>query len=255
MLIRRFRIFFLLLLSSCVTRCQGSMHPSPPTRIGVSIDTSISGLRIYYPPCDSIVLRCFDRPTPRKDPDIVLCCAAAFTLDWKRKRDHKRICSSHVSEGQLFKVPILKRNTGAFVYQSGEWQFMYQENVVSSTFLDIFQEVADNKGAAFSQEMMIHQGKVVKTTRALNNVNLFRALCERNNRLCVVDASSSMRFGDFISLLLDNGFQEALYMDMGPGWNYSWYKESPDSSAVYIHKKYLEAATNWLLFYSATQSL
>ena len=57
-----------------------------------------------------------------------------------------------------------------------------------------------------------------------------------------------MRFGDFIQLLLDAGMSEALYMDMGPGWNYSWYREYADSSATWIHSATLSSATNWLVF-------
>ena len=50
-------------------------------------------------------------------------------------------------------------------------------------------------------------------------------------------------------LLLDAGMSEALYMDMGPGWNYSWYREFPDSSVTWIHSVSLPSATNWLVFY------
>ena len=97
--------------------------------------------------------------------------------------------------------------------------------------------------------MMIHIGERVPTTRPDSNVNQFRALCQIGTTLCVVDSAEAMRFGDFIQLLLDAGMNEALYMDMGPGWNYSWYREYPDSSATWIHSASLSSATNWLVFH------
>ena len=147
-----------------------------------SVDTTQPGLKLYYPPTDSIVLRCFDRPLPSKDLDIVFCCAAAFTLDYERQHDHRRICSAHVSDGQYFRLPRIRRNTGAFVTSNGKWQFLYQENADPSAFHEAFENAAKNHGAGFAQEMMIHDGEMVTTTRPLSNVNLFRALCEGQGR-------------------------------------------------------------------------
>ena len=107
-----------------------------------------------------------------------------------------------------------------------------------------------NNGAGFAQEMMIHRGNQVPTTRPLNNVNLFRALCEKDGRLCIADATESKSFGAFIQSLLDAGITEAIYTDMGGGWNYSWYRPFANGEAIFIHPTYQEAATNWLVFYS-----
>ena len=65
---------------------------------------------------------------------------------------------------------------------------------------------------------------------------------------CSADSAKAVSFGEFIQLLLDAGMDEALYMDMGPGWNYSWYREYPDSNATWIHSASLSSATNWLVF-------
>ena len=58
-----------------------------------------------------------------------------------------------------------------------------------------------------------------------------------------------MPFGSFIQLLLNAGMYDALYMDMGPGWNYSWYREYAGGEATYIHSATLGSATNWLVFH------
>ena len=216
----------------------------------VSIDSSSVGLVFYYPTTDSIALRCFVRPEPAKDPEIVFCCAAAFTLDYEKAADHRRICSAHVSDGTYYPKPRNRRYTGAFITYNGTWSFLYQADANPSVFEPYFREAATNKGAGFAQEMMIHSGEQVPTTRSLNNVNLFRALCERRGRLCIADATESKSFGAFIQSLLDAGVTEAIYTDMGGGWNYSWYRSFAKEKATFIHSTYQEAATNWIVFYS-----
>lgn len=209
----------------------------------VIIDTTHTGLVIYYPPVDSINLRCLERPDPVKDEEIVFCCAGAYT--GTREKGHSNIAGDHVSSGRRFKGYKCTRNTGCFVFYNGKWKFLYE---VYSNELD---SAAAHNGAGYAQEMLIHNGKSLKTARPDNNVNLFRALCERGGKLCVADATDKMAFGDFKQLLLDAGIKEALYTDMGHGWNYSWYREYADSNAIFIHKEYQEAATNWIVFYAS----
>jgi hypothetical protein len=103
-------------------------------------------------------------------------------------------------------------------------------------------------GCGFTQEMMIHDYKVVKTTRSYNSFTRFRALCEYHNQLCIIDSKKSISFGNFIKTLSNLGVKEALYMDMG-GWNYSWYRESNLSDSKYIHATYNSSITNLLVFY------
>ena len=240
-------------LLSCGQRGNKKVEESNPSYLptqAVVIDTTYAGLRLYYPSTDSIALRCFIRPEPSTDKDVVFCCAAAFTLDYETQPDHKRICSAHVSEGHYYRKPRIRRNTGAFVYNNGKWKFLYQEDADPAAFHAEFEDAANNFGAGFAQEMMIHNGQQVITTRPLSNVNLFRALCEKDNRLCIADATETKSFGEFISSLLAAGISEAIYTDMGYGWNYSWYREFAGKEAAFIHPAYQECATNWLVFYA-----
>ena len=236
-----------VLLLFCAAACSRTTvadEPASPVLL-VKVDTTVRGLVIYYPPTDSIELRCFDRPDPAADSSIVFCCAAAFTADWKTARDHARICGDHVSQGMLYKRPKLKRNTGAFIVQESGWCFDHKPDADQEYFRTSFRMAT----TAFRQEMMIHLGKQVPTTRPDKNVNHFRALCQIDSTLCVVDSAEAIPFGDFIQLLLDAGIYEALYLDMGPGWNYSWYREYADSNVTWIHSTSLPSATNWLVFH------
>ena len=234
----------LLSVAAACSRTRTANEPAQPVPL-VKVDTSVRGLVIYYPPTDSIELRCFDRPDPAADSNVVFCCAAAFTADWGTKPDHARICGDHVSRGKLYLRPKLKRNTGAFIVQENGWCFDHMPDADQEYFRSSFRMAT----TAFRQEMMIHLGERVPTTRPDSSVNQYRALCEIGTTLCVVDSAESIPFGDFIQLLLDAGMSEALYMDMGPGWNYSWYREYPDSSVTWIHSVSLPSATNWLVFH------
>ena len=69
---------FLLLSVACGGR-QAAVEPEPEPVPLMQVDTTFRGLVIYYPPTDSIELRCFDRPDPAVDTGAVFCCAAAFT--------------------------------------------------------------------------------------------------------------------------------------------------------------------------------
>ncbi len=67
----------------------------------VRVDTSFRGLIIYYPATDSIVLRCFDPPTPENDSSIAFSCAAAFTrYDRPHNNYHLYIAGNHVCFGE-----------------------------------------------------------------------------------------------------------------------------------------------------------
>lgn len=67
-------------------------------------------------------------------------------------------------------------------------------------------------------------------------------------KLCVIDSKGVSSFGDFIQALLDEGVAEAIYLDMGPGWNYSWYLDY-DGVTHEIHKHRIIYTTNWITFY------
>lgn len=84
-------------------------------------------------------------------------------------------------------------------------------------------------------------------TRPDRNVNEFRALCLIDGKLAMADSKGKVEFGDFINELLNAGASEALYLDMGFGWNYSWYRDE-NGNAVNIHPE-STVGTNWIAFY------
>ena len=106
---------------------------------------------------------------------------------------------------------------------------------------------AQQGGAAFAQEMIIHEGKLTPTAREDENENVFRALCCHQGRLCIIESSTVISFGDFKQALLSYGASEAIYLDMGAGWNYAWYREKGE--VVELHQTKNRYCTNWITFY------
>lgn len=200
------------------------------------------GLIILIPSFSTIDLRCGNMPQTL-EKNVILFAEAAYTnAPLNKEFQHIKIAGDHVSNGIRFKGYKCSSNTGAFVYYSSKWKFLYKDY---SAELD---SAAQNGGAAFAQEMMIHQSKIKPTKRKDGNVNTFRALCELDGKLCIIESLNDVKFGDFKSSLLKAGVSEALYLDMGNGWNYAWYRPD-EATIVELHHKVHDYCTNWITFY------
>lgn len=184
---------------------------------------------------------CGEIPSPEND-SIVLAFAGAFT-GTEFDKGHVNVAGDHVAGGTRFKGYRCKRNTGAFTWsaKSGP-QFFYKDY---SSALD---RAAKEGGMGFAQEMMIHNGQKIPTTRPLGNKNVFRALClDSNNHLVLYESQGIVTFGNFIDALLSQGVKEALYTDMGQGWNYCFYRvNQSDKTPKYLHSTSLPYASNFI---------
>lgn len=211
---------------------------------------SVSHIRTEY--CDLICLKpemsglkmdmvCGEIPSP-ENYSIILAFAGAFTgTDFDK--GHSNVAGDHVAGGVRFKGYRCKRNTGAFTWsaKSGP-RFIYKDY---SSALD---RAAKEQGMGFAQEMMIHNGQKVPTTRPSGNKNVFRALClDAHNQLALYESQGIVTFGNFIDALLSQSVKEALYTDMGQGWNYCFYRiNQSDKSPQYLHSTSLPYASNFI---------
>lgn len=208
------------------------------------IQTEYGDLICLKPDMSRLTMDMICDEIPSADNDsIVLAFAGAFTGTMFDK-GHFNVAGDHVSGGKRFKGYSCKRNTGAFTWSpSSGPQFFYGDY---SSALD---NAAREGGMGFTQEMMIHHSKAVKTTRPLGNKNVFRALClDKDNELALYESLGIVTFGNFIYALLSQGVKEALYTDMGQGWNYCFYRVNADeSSPKYLHKQPLPYASNFII--------
>lgn len=212
------------------------MISTPPVEI---IDTC--NLKIYYPNYRRIDHVCGIMPD-MEDKSVIMFAAAAFTGELLDEFNHYNIAGDHVSNGHREKGYPCKRNNGAFVWYDNTPKF------IEYPYSDEFDIAASKGGCGFAQEMMIHEGQIVKHTRPDTNVNEFRALCLIDGKVAVADAMGKYSFGEFINNLLKAGATEALYLDMGRGWNYSCYRDIDDNS-IEIHPIPIKFTTNWITFY------
>ncbi|WP_301096195.1 SanA/YdcF family protein [Bacteroides acidifaciens] len=185
---------------------------------------------------------CNKIPSPEND-SIILAFAGAFT-GTEFDKGHANVAGDHVAGGKRFNGYRCKRNTGAFTWSPVMGaQFHYKDY---SSALD---SAANEGGMGFAQEMMIHDGKAIQTTRPLGNRNVFRALClDSNNQLALYESQGVVTFGNFIDALHSQGVKEALYTDMGQGWNYCFYRINQfDKSPECLHSKSLPYASNFIV--------
>ena len=237
----------IILLSSVILLFSCNTGKEQSTKYEDSKDKSVAvlrkdtlGLIVLYPQYSSIDLVCGTIPE-KNDSSVILFAEAAYTGELLNEFKHSNVAGDHVSQGVRYKGFKCKRNTGAFVYYGGTWEFCHKE------YSQKMDKVAQNGGAAFGQELIIYKGELVEIARKDGNKNQFRALCNHKGKLCVVESASVIRFGDFKKALLDYGISDAIYLDMGPGWNHAWYRDK--GSIVTLHPKLHNYCTNWITFY------
>ena len=201
---------------------------------------SKDGLKVIYPNFAKIDLVCGTMPS-KSDTTVILVAEAAYTEKKLDRFEHTNIAGEYVAGGVRYNGYSCERNTGAFVYYNGSWRYCHKNY---SNELD---SAALYGGAAFAQELIIKDGELLETGRKDLDFSVFRALCERSGRLCVIESESWTTFGRFKMKLQKMGVENAIYLDMGRGWNYSWYRVS--AGVVELHPKTHNYCTNWITFY------
>lgn len=211
----------------------------------VKVDT-LEKLIVYYPQYSTIDLSCGEMPS-KEHSTVIFCAAAAFTGSYLDDFKHSNVAGGHVTGGKFFPGYECHANTGCFAFYGDKtWEFVQGDSVQA------LKKAAATGGMGFSQILIIHNGKTLQNFRVnpKNNrdVNEFRALCEHEGKLCVVDSRGFVNFKDFVKDLEQLGVKNALYMDMGEGWNYSWWRHS-NESIIEIHPTPHAYTTNWITFY------
>ena len=198
-------------------------------------------LILLFPQYSKVDLVCESMPSVEND-SVLLCAEACFTGQCLKEFNHFNIAGDHVSDGKRYHGYKCKRNTGAFIYYDGVWKFLYGDYDAA------MDTAAKNGGCAFAQEMIIHKGQLANSIRKDSNRNQFRALCQINDTLCIAESDRVMTYGEFKTALLNVNATEAIYLDMGSGWNHAWYRTNRGSVTV-LHPKTHDYCTNWITFY------
>jgi hypothetical protein len=217
---------------TCVVDCQEINHNIVETQ---------NGLKFIYPNFSKIDLVCGTMPT-KNDNSVILVVEAAYTGECLDQFKLANIAGDHVSDGKRYRGYKCSRNTGAFVYYNGNWKFCYKQY---SNELD---SAAYYGGAAFAQELIIKNKELLKTPRKDSSKNIFRVLGEVSGKLCIVESDTIVTFGEFKNKLIAANVENAIYLDMGNGWNHGWYRAAADS-IIELYPKTHNYCTNWITFY------
>ena len=201
---------------------------------------------VYYPHFERIDLVTGTMPG-KADSSVIFVCEAAFTGEKLDEFKHSNIAGHHVSGGRFYKGFHCGPNNGIFTWsRSGGWNFYNYSHKNSE---GVLRTVAGQGGMGFCQSLLFYNGTQFKGCFKPERRNQYRALCEIDGKLCIVDCARSLPFSSFLSALKALGVNNAIYCDMGYGWNYSWYRKDDGKvrELFTIPGKY---TTNWLTFYS-----
>ena len=197
-------------------------------------------LVIYYPLYSDIDLVCGQMPR-KTDNNILFCCEAAFTGVLLKVFKHSNIAGHHVSGGKLYRGYRCKSNTGCFVFYQNQWKFLLHN------YADELRLAANKGGMGFGQNMIIYDRETQPSFRKAGSCFEYRALCEYQGKLCIIDSKGVVSYASFIESLENIGVTHALYLDMGNGWNHSWYRDN-NGKVLEIHPKTHSYTTNWIVF-------
>lgn len=185
------------------------------------------------------------------DSTIALCVEAAFTGELLKEFKTTNIGGDYVIDGIFHKGYKCRANTG----------FLYADKSVftissSEHCAEWIEKATKNNGTLFQQILIIqnsnnvYHGTPIKPTTP----NIYRAACIMNNgNFAVIQSKEKLSLSDFIGSLIKVGVSDALYLDMGRGWNYGWYRESSESPAISLFDYRTPYQTNWLLIKAKEQ--
>ena len=195
-------------------------------------------LYIYCANYGEISIVAGDRPS-RDDESIQLCVAAAFQDKYQLDFQQSNIVGWHTADGILERGKPQDR-LGAFTYADGTariWNIDEAEDAV--------REAAARGGSGYQQFIVLCGGE--RGGHQSNEFRCYRVLALLNDRACIIDSRTQMHYSEYIQALEDLGIRDALYCDMGSGWNYSWYRNE-NGKAINIIGQPWPFSHNWLVF-------
>ena len=173
---------------------------------------------VFFPEYSKIDLACGKRPS-KSDESITWCSGAAFQHTVSLGFDQIDIEGDHAAGGVFYESPYNKDAFAAFVFSNGEFEFVFDNKT------EAIKKAAKEGGSGFMQFALIGEGETIMNFDR-PRARCYRALAELNGGLCIIDSVNMMHFDGFMAELQRLGVTNAVYMDMGAGWNYSWYRRA-----------------------------
>ena len=179
------------------------------------------------------------------DPEVCLCVEAAFTGVLTDTFRSSNVAGVYVASGILHHGYDCEANTGLLCSIDGEVTIAPLDSCA-----DMAARAAASGGSLFQQMLLIHNGKDVYRGHPIGreDKHIYRAACITDGGgFAVVQSQYPVKLDKFILALRQMGVRNALYLDMGMGWNYGWYRERPGDQASLLFSVQSVYQTNWLV--------
>ena len=179
------------------------------------------------------------------DGRIALCVAAAFTGELLKEFKSTNVAGDYVIDGQFHKGYNSKTNTGFLATDKGH-PFIFPTEFCN----EWIGKTQIGGGSLFQQILMVRDGKNVYDGQPINpaSANIYSAACVLNDgHFAIIQSVEQLPLEHFILSLIKLDVNNALYLDMGKGWNYGWYRTTQTSPAVELFDLRTPYQTNWLV--------
>ena len=174
-------------------------------------------LYVFFPEYSEIDLVTGNRPA-KSDKSVTWCSGAAFQHSVSLGFSEEDVEGDHAVNGTLYESPYNRDSFVAFTFADEKFSFNF-ENASEA-----IKKAAEKGGSGFMQFGLIRDGESVMSFDR-PRARSYRTLAELNGNLCIIDSVKMMHFTAFMEELQKLGVTNAIYMDMGAGWNYSWYRQ------------------------------
>ncbi len=194
---------------------------------------------IFFPEYESVELVCENRPSKR-DSSITWCSGAAFQHTVSLSFSQENVEGDHAVSGEYYDSPYNKDSFASFTYADNNFNFTFDDTTQA------VKNAADAGGSGFMQLALINDRNEVMDFN-MPRTRCFRTLAELNGSLCIIDSVNMLHFDEFLAELNRLGVTNAVYMDMGAGWNYSWYRNTA-GRVVTLFGLPVPWSHNWIVF-------
>ena len=196
---------------------------------------------VFFPEYSRVDLACGKRPS-KSDDSITWCCGAAFQHTVSLGFSQENIEGDHAADGVYYDSPYNKDAFAAFVFSKGDFNFEFEER----KRIEAIKDAAASAGSGFMQFGLIKDNEAVMNFDR-PRARCYRTLAELNGSLCIIDSVKMLHFDEFMDELDRLGVTNAVYMDMGAGWNYSWYRKA-SGKVVTLFGLPVPWSHNWIVF-------
>ena len=194
---------------------------------------------VIFPEYSQIELACEKRPS-KSDAAITWCSGAAFQHTVSLGFTQENVEGDHAVKGALYESPYNKDSYAAFTFADGKFSFSFDHPSQA------IRDAAGAGGSGFMQFGLIRDGETVMNINR-PRARCYRTLAELNGNLCIIDSVNMLHFEDFMAELHRLGVTNALYMDMGAGWNYSWFRNA-FGRVITLFGLPVPWSHNWIVF-------